>query len=295
MVRPTLLSGNNQQRGRNGLMKKLLTTSFAVLLSTATITTTIASDTYSELPTITKTLKVGDHSTVLSINPEFQITGGEGYLQLGLKTVIDASDLQNELPKKLNGHKKYDECGTRFSLSGASITPTTDGKALIGISAQAQQWECVKTKVPEVYMKRVKVAGVKFDVPAVRMVMKTLKTKLISQSARVEAVVWPTITGDAVTANVKVTKAAPSGLLGKLVSGLGLKSEIKKLAQKQVNKALKEKGHVGLPDEFKQYNVKIHQVGFVDLGGKRLGINFHAEGKASQTQIAQLIADNISK
>ena len=46
--------------------------------------------------------------------------------------------------------------------------------------------------------------------------MKTLKTRLLSQSAHIEALVRPEIDGDAVTVEVKGTKAMPSGLLGRV-------------------------------------------------------------------------------
>lgn len=256
---------------------------------------------YSSLPAITKEVSVADRKMTIRIDPSFRVSGGDGYVRLGIQADIDASDLQAKMPGAVNGHKKYDECGTRFSLSGASLSPAGNGKALFGVTAQAQQWECIKTKVPKTYCKRTKIklpfGGWTWGPPkcSIKWEMKTMKTKLISQSARIEGLVWPTIANGEARANVHITKAAPSGLLGKLVSAFGLKGTITSLARTGVNMALRDKGRVALPKEFDEYEVQVQQIEFVDLGGGRLGLRVQAEGTATQAQLAELIANQMSK
>lgn len=276
-------------------MKKLAIAALAATTLASAVAPTMANNGYSEVPTITKEVTVGGQTTTLRIDPSFKLSGGQGFVQLGVKATIDASDLQRDLPGQINGRKKYDECGTRFYLKDATIRPAGGGKALIGITAQAQQWHCVKTKVPKTYFKVKKtIFGIKTKVPVIKWKIDTFKTKLVSQSARIEALVWPSISGGHAQANVQVTKAAPSGLLGGLVKTFGVEGKIRSLAQKEVNKALKAKGRMALPAEFDRYKVKVQNASFVDIGGGKLGLNLSATGKATQAQLAELIADTLT-
>ena len=105
-----------------------------------------------------------------------------------------------------------------------------------------------------------KIGFIKTKVPVIRWEMKTLKTRLLSQSAHIEALVRPEIDGDAVTVEVKGTKAMPSGLLGRLVKAVGLHDEIKDLIQSKIDEKLRGQ-KILLPNrrkEVRAYKVVIH-------------------------------------
>ena len=119
-----------------------------------------------------------------------------------------------------------------------------------------------------------------------------MKTRLLSQSAQVKALVRPVIDGETVTAKVEVTKAMPTGLLGELVKLLDLHSEIKKLVQREIDKELRDL-HIPLPKQVHVYNVLIHGVGFIALDGDGLGLDISASGTITKDHLDSLIEQQI--
>ncbi len=253
-----------------------------------------ASAKFTSVDPIIKTLNIEGQTTTLTFHPEFSVSGSDGAVKVDLNSVIDATDLQGDLSVLMNKRWKYDECGERFSTHGTTVHPIGDGRLHVGVTAQAQLWKCVKTKIPKIYSKMIRIGPLKTKVPTVHWVMKTMKTKVISQSVRVEAAVRPVVNGDTVTAEVTVTKAMPSGLAKTLVKVFGLHGKVKDLIQRKIDGKLRGQ-QFRLPEEVRAFNVVINSASFIDLGGGRLGLKLSASGFATQTQLAELINEQIGK
>ncbi len=272
---------------------KLTQIAAATLLS-CTVAGHAALADYTPISTIDKTIEIAGQSAQLKIMPTFAIHGEEGVVKVDMNALVDASDLQGSASSALNKRWKYEECGERFNTSGATVTPMADGRLHIGITAQAQKWQCIKTKVPKTYSKMVKIGFAKIKVPEIRWVMETMKTKLISQSIRVEAAVLPVIDGDRVSAEVKVTKAMPSGLAKTLVGAFGLHGKIKGLVQRELNQRLGGK-HYRLPAQMQAYDARLNAAKFVDLGNGKLGLRLEASGAITQAQLATMINERLAQ
>ena len=253
---------------------------------------------FTPLNPITKKLKVDGRPVELTIYPEIAVSGSDDSVKVDLNVLVDASDLQSQLPRLMNKSWKYDECGVRTSTSGATVRPTGNDQLHVGVTARGQLWECVKTKIPETYWKVRDLGFLKTKLPAIRWKMKTGKTRLVSQSIRIEALARPVFKGDSVTANIRVTRAVPSGLLGKAVEMLDdlleLQDKITKLVQREINKMLLGE-QLRLPKQFLDYNAVINSSKFIDLGGGSLGIELSASGSITQVQLAKLLNEQIDK
>ncbi|MBU1834722.1 MAG: hypothetical protein KJ834_01625 [Alphaproteobacteria bacterium] len=254
----------------------------------------------SSLPPITKSFTIEGVSTSVTIHPDFAVSGSNGVVAVDLRARVDASDLQRDLKALLDRRWKFEDCGDRFTTGNPDIRPAGNGGLHIGLTAQAQKWQCVKTKLPKTYFENKCVVHAfgkcRFStkVPVIHMKMETAKTKLISQSIRLEALASTAISGDAISAEIRVTKALPSGLAGQLVKAFGLHDKIKGLVQTKLREKLREHRFV-LPEEIKAYDVEILQADFVDLGGGRLGLDVRAQGRITQAQIAALLANELAK
>lgn len=254
---------------------------------------------FTSVDPITKTFEIEGQSTTLTIHPEFAVSGENGSIKVDLSAVIDASNLQGDLTALMNKRWSHEECGERFSTHSASVTPAGNGRLHVGLTAQAQKWECGGTKVPKTYCKDtwIKVFGLKTKgIPkcTVKWEQSRWKTKLISQSIRVEALAYPVIKGDTITAEVNVTKAMPSGLAKHLVNAFGLHGKVKDLVQRKIDEKVRGQ-QFRLPKELQAYNVVIDGADFMDLGGGRLGLKLLASGLITQAQLAELINEQISK
>lgn len=193
----------------------------------------------------------------------------------------------------MNQRWKHDECGQRLNTNNATIRP--DGDALfVGLTAQAQLWECVKTKLPKIRMVHkclLKAFGkcrASTHVPETYWEIEEIKTKLISQSVRLEARITPLYKDGSLTAEVQVTKAMPSGLAGDLVGIFGVQGKIRDLVQKQVAAKVADYG-VSLPPQVMDYHPEVKDIDFVDLGGGRLGLDVEASGAITQEQVVGML------
>ena len=253
---------------------------------------------FTPLDPITKNLKVEGRSIKLTILPEIAVSGSDGLVKVDLNALVDASDLQRQLPTLMNKRWKYDECGVRTSTHSAAVHPADNGQLHVAVTAGAELWECVKTKFPETYSKVRKIGFAKIKLPWIRWKMKTAKTKLLSQSIRIEALARPVFTGDTVTADIKVTQAVPSGLLGKAVEMLDdlldLQAKFTELVQREIGKMLSGQ-QFPLPKEFRDFNVVINSSKFIDRGAASLGIELSASGSITQAQLATLLNEQIGE
>ena len=250
---------------------------------------------FTSVNTLTTTVNIEDQITTLTIHSEVAASSGsDGSFKVDLNTIVDASDLKSDLTPLLNKRWEYDECGQRFSTRGATVRPAGNGQLHIGVTARGELWECIKTKVPVTHREMKKIGFIKTKVPVIRWEMKTLKTRLLSQSAHIEALVRPEIDGDAVTAEVKVTKAMPSGLLGRLVKAVGLHDEIKDLIQSKIDEKLRGQ-KILLPKEVRAYKVVIHSADFIALDGDGLGLKISASGSITQAQLSTLLNKRVGE
>lgn len=126
------------------------------------------------------------------------------------------------------------------------------------------------------------------------MYRKTMKTKLISQSIRVEAYVRPVINGNTISAEVDVTNAMPGGLAQSLVKAFGLHGKIKNMIKNKIDAKLRDKKY-SLPKEANLYKVVLKQTTFTDLGNGRLGLKTSAKAEITQDQVALLINQQLKK
>jgi hypothetical protein len=213
------------------------------------------------------------------------LSNNNDYIKLDITADVDVSDLQAEF-HNLNGRREYKECGTRFSLSNARLSPVGNGKLLFSIKANAEQWVCTNIKLPKFYTKRSKISlpfgGWTYGLPKVytKWETKTGKTRLVSQSTWVEGLIWPTVQKSKVRIRMKFTKAAADGLLGGLVNGI-LKSYLQ-----LVSNLILLNNERALPKKFDQYKIQVKHVDFVDHGGGRLALRIEADGKATMTQLS---------
>ena len=252
---------------------------------------------FSPLRSITKDLKIEGRPIKLKIQPLIAVSGSDGTVSVDLNALIDATDLQSQLPALMNKSWSYDECGVRTSTHGASVRPTGTGQLQVGVTAQGQLWECVKTKIPETYWKVRDLGWLgKTKLPAIRWKMKTMKTRLVSQSIVIEALARPVFKGDTVTADIEVTRVVPSGLLGEAVEMLDdlldLQDKITKLVQREIDQLLRGE-RLRLPTLFRDFRVSINSLKFIDLGDGQLGIELSATGSITQVQLATLLNEKI--
>ena len=252
---------------------------------------------FTPLDPITKNIDIEGHPIEWTIDPKVKLDGGPGLIKVDLKALIDASDFQNQFPTMMNKSWDYDECGVRTSTRSATIRPAADGQLFVGVTGRGEIWECVKTKIPETYWE-VRDLGWfgKHKLPAVRWEMKTAKTRLVSQSISIEALARPVFRDNTVAAEIQVTSARPSGLLGKAVALLDplldLRNEVADFAQERIEEKLRDK-RFRLPEEFRDFNVVTDGSKFIDLGDGRLGIELLASGSITQDQLATLLNELI--
>ncbi|WP_372922020.1 hypothetical protein [Roseovarius sp.] len=272
--------------------------SFLIATTAAALIATTALAEFTPVKPITETFDVEGQTTTITVDPQIRLSGQDGLVEVGIKAIIDAGDLQGDLVNLMNRNWKKDECGERFRTHSATIRPAGD-KLSVGVTAQAQLWECVKTKVPKTYFENKCVlhafgkCQVKTKVPVIRWEMETAKTKLISQSARLEALVTPVFDDGQITAQVQVTNAMPSGLAGDLVRLFGLQGKVRDLVQKEVSAKVAGQGFA-FPPEVMAYDPQVEEVDFVDLGGGKLGIALEATGRITQAQVAALLAEQMN-
>ena len=186
---------------------------------------------------IIKTFQVEDQTITLMI-PEFAVSGNDSAIGITLKVIVDVTDLKGTLVAQMNKRWKYDECGERFETRGATVRPGENGQLHVSVTAQAQRWKCVKTKIPKVRWEVKRVGPIKTKVPQFYSEMKTAKTRLVSQSIHLEALIRAVLNGDTVTADVNVTKAMPSGLAKHFVKAFGLHDKIKNGVQSKIEERL---------------------------------------------------------
>lgn len=272
--------------------------SFLMTVALTTLVSAGAQAQHTPLGTITKSFAIEGQTTTVSIDPAIAISGEPGQMNVAITARIHASDLQATLSDAINKWWKNEECGQRLRTHSATILPSGD-QLFVGVTAQAQQWECIKTKVPKTYFENKCVARafgkcrIKTKVPVIRWKMETAKTRLISQSVRLEAMVTPVFSDGQFRAHVRVTKAAPSGLAGGLVRAIGFEAILRLLVQSEVsNKVAAHK--LVFPPEAMAYDPKVNQVKFVDLGGGKLGIDVAATGRITQEQIAELLSERLN-
>ena len=263
-------------------------------LTAVVLTTSNAYAKYTEIDPVTQTFKVAGKTTSVHIKPNFALTSVDGAVQVDVNADIDASDLRNNLISMMNKQWKYEECGQRLTTNNASIRPASDGRLIVSITGQAQQWKCAKFDVPRIRMVMKKIGFIKTKVPQTYMHRETAKTKLISQSLHIEAYVRPVIRGNTIYAEVDVTNAMPGGLAKSLVNGLGLHGFIKKMIESEINAQLRDKKY-DLPKEANLYNVVIKGARFTDLGQGRLGLKASAKAEITQEQVAILINQQLKK
>ena len=274
-------------------MKKVIKASTALMLAAfLSLVSVTASATYTPLKSIVKSFDINGTTTTVIIDPAFALSTTNNGVKVDLKSRINAADLQSTIHREFNKRWKYDECGERLETSNVSVVPMVDGRLKVGITGRAQLWECVKTKLPKVTWEIKKIGFIKTKVPVTRWEMKTMKTKLVSQSFRLEAYIKPEIRGNHVTASVDVSRAMPGGLLGKLVNVFGLHGKLKNIARGELQRQLR-KNAFKLPAELKAYNVNIKDAHFVNLGGGQLGLDIKANASVSQLQIAKLINEQL--
>jgi hypothetical protein len=212
---------------------------------------------------------------------------------------LDLSDLQQRLASQINRRKSYDECGLRSSVSSTRIIPGVNARAVLSATLHGEFWQCVKTKIPEVYCEdtwietklpfggHLKTKGI----PKCRTEwnMKTAKTRVGSQSADVSMDLIPTIANNEFAVDVQVTNAKLSGLAGELVKLFGWDDEIRKLVQQEVGKALKKDPlRLALPEETRPLSMQLMSVQFTDRGTGRLGAKITATAQISIWKLVQL-------
>ena len=273
-----------------------MNTRYTHIIMALALTTTVANANINPTPLepITKTLKLGEDTIQLIINPAVALTGTDGSTQVDLNAIVDASELQKSLQNKLNKTHKNDECGTRLSTKHAVLRPASDGSLVVSLKATVEQWKCVSAHVPKTYSRTHKVLGAKIKLPYLKWVHERAKTKLVSQSAQFVLVVRPVADKDKVTVNVSVTKATLSGLLGSVVKALNLESMIKRQIEAELRKELKDKA-ISFPKSLKLFNVKISQLQFKDIGNGRLGLALTASASLTQQQLVAILNDELKK
>ncbi|MGH1462895.1 MAG: hypothetical protein ACRBB6_12750 [Neptuniibacter sp.] len=189
----------------------------------------------------------------------------EHEVNIDLALNIDLSGLAGELITQMNRRFEWQECGKRIYTRNSSVQADGRGNLLVATTGTFQQWTCIKP------------IG--------------FKTKLLSQSARMNAVATPVLGADGktVSVHVKATKVKPDGLLGVFTNLFGLNGTLKAKLQEIISRKLNGKT-IKMPAELAAYDVTIKKLAFIvvpETGG--LGLQVHATAAVTQAQLDDLM------
>ncbi len=191
------------------------------------------------------------------VKPRFE----EGAAFFDLWADVDLTAMQEHAPAVMAGSNSHDACGDRVQVSNVTLEPTAP-RAELCARVNYQKWQCVYAMLPVM-------SG--FTVTLKKTL--TAKTKLVDQTARMCADLWPEVEdeGAAVRLQGRVTSTSVSGNSGLLGILVDVRGQFRSRLRSEVNSALSDLKLL-MPEALQPFDPVVETAEFTERDDGTLGL-----------------------